>query len=73
MKLSEFEKVTNLLETSARDHKNNDALLLLAELNFVSKIYTFFYKSNTNYYLVFKIRTSPKLQSCIKLLPRISQ
>lgn len=32
----EFEAATALLEKSARDYDNNDALLLLAELNFVS-------------------------------------
>ena len=37
-KKSEFSAVTNKLETSARDFKNKDALLLLAELNFVCKI-----------------------------------
>lgn len=32
----DFETAAALLEKSARDYDNNDALLLLAELNFVS-------------------------------------
>lgn len=35
-KVNEYSAATELLEESARDYKNNDALLLLAELNFVS-------------------------------------
>jgi SEL1 protein len=31
-----FKTVTSMLEQSAREYQNNDALLLLAELNFVS-------------------------------------
>lgn len=33
----EFEAAIALLEKSAREYENNDALLVLAELNFVSK------------------------------------
>jgi SEL1 protein len=36
LKKTDFEAITLLLEKSARDYQNNDALLLLAELNFVS-------------------------------------
>lgn len=36
LKINEYSAATALLEESSRDFKNNDALLLLAELNFVS-------------------------------------
>lgn len=33
---NKYRTVTSMLEQSAREYQNNDALLLLAELNFVS-------------------------------------
>lgn len=38
-KKRDFESITLLLEKSARDYQNSDALLLLAELNFVSGLH----------------------------------
>ncbi|KAF1806193.1 hypothetical protein V8B55DRAFT_1454648 [Mucor lusitanicus] len=47
----EFEAATALLEKSARDYDNNDALLLLAELNFFSKYaYPRNYRNAFTYY-----------------------
>jgi SEL1 protein len=48
LKKSEFEAITLLLQKAAREYQNNDALLLLAELNFVSVIRSKSMQTNFN-------------------------
>ncbi|KAI8992410.1 hypothetical protein BDB01DRAFT_716782 [Pilobolus umbonatus] len=51
IKQTEYRKITSLLEESAKTYNNNDALLLLAELNFFSKYgYHRNYKNAFTYY-----------------------
>jgi hypothetical protein len=79
----EFSKIVSMLEQSAREYQNNDALLLLAELNFVScaspsPLSSLLHepkkkKLTLTLTLVLQIRISKKLLNSTQVLRRVSQ